>query len=248
MRMKRIVSLFLALVFVFTLIPAAAHAATIDYSVLEGRDILRGGSSGTVVTNLQKALVELGYLSSKPDGIYGEKTEDAVKAFQRKNGFAGVIGYGGVATMFTQGAIYGKKPIPAWSKESVDNNVSGEFEVSNFSMKYSAYLDGTVSFTNKETQHVTGICLYCWLVDDDNYVVPCNGYDYWMYWYPNVDFAKDSTWELSFSLNPSSKEMSRASSVRFIIGELAYDDGSVYINFDASEQPYYSTNYVLDRW
>lgn len=246
--MKRIISLFLALVFVFTLIPGIAHAATIDYSALEGRDILRSGSSGTVVTNLQKALVELGYLSSKPDGIYGEKTEDAIKAFQRKNGFAGVIGYGGVATMFTQGAIYGKKPIPAWSKESVTNNVSGEFEVSDFKMKYSAYLDGTVSFTNKETQHVTGICLYCWLVDPDNYVVPCDGYDYWMYWYPNMDVAKDSTWELSFSLNPSSKEMSRANSVHFIIGEIAYDDGSVYVNFDASEHPYFSPNYVLDRW
>lgn len=245
--MKRFISLFLTLVLVFALIPAA-HAANIDYRALEGRDVLRAGSSGSAVNSLQKALVELGYLSSSTDGIYGEKTEDAIRAFQRKNGFAGAIGYGGVATMFTQGAIFGKNPIPAWSRDSVANNVSGEFEVSDIKLRYSAALDGSLVFTNKETPHVTGICLYCWLEDADNELVTTDGYNYWMQWYSGIDVAKNGTVELLLTLDPTTKELSKARSAHFIVGEIAYDDGSVYINFNASEPPYEAPDYLLDRW
>ena len=35
---------------------------------------------------MQKRLKELGYLEDKADGVYGKKTEDAVKAFQKRNG------------------------------------------------------------------------------------------------------------------------------------------------------------------
>ena len=35
---------------------------------------------------LQQALIDLQYLTGKADGVYGNKTEAAVKEFQRKNG------------------------------------------------------------------------------------------------------------------------------------------------------------------
>ena len=45
--------------------------------------VLKVGSSGTEVKNLQNKLIELGYLSGKADGVFGTKTASAVKAFQK---------------------------------------------------------------------------------------------------------------------------------------------------------------------
>lgn len=46
------------------------------------------GSSGSTVTTIQQKLSRWGYYSGKVDGVYGSKTEEAVKYFQRKNGLA----------------------------------------------------------------------------------------------------------------------------------------------------------------
>lgn len=45
---------------------------------------LKKGSSGDAVTKLQKRLIELGYMKVEATGYYGEKTAEAVKAFQRR--------------------------------------------------------------------------------------------------------------------------------------------------------------------
>ena len=47
---------------------------------------LRCGCSGEEVKAMQQALIDLGYLEGKADGIFGNKTEKAVRNFQRKNG------------------------------------------------------------------------------------------------------------------------------------------------------------------
>src|SRR2546423_12323884 len=51
---------------------------------------LRRGSTGATVTDLQKKLVSLGYLSrdafSSGPGVFGPRTEHAVKLFQKANG------------------------------------------------------------------------------------------------------------------------------------------------------------------
>ena len=47
---------------------------------------MRQGDTGDNVTQLQEMLIELGYLSGKADGTYGDKTVEAVKAFQKNNG------------------------------------------------------------------------------------------------------------------------------------------------------------------
>ena len=52
----------------------------------DGYVTLQAGDSGTQVTNLQKRLRELGYMHSKADGIYGERTIEAVKKFEAAYG------------------------------------------------------------------------------------------------------------------------------------------------------------------
>ena len=46
------------------------------------------GSTGSTVTTIQTKLSRWGYYSGKVDGIYGSKTVEAVKYFQRKNGLS----------------------------------------------------------------------------------------------------------------------------------------------------------------
>ena len=59
---------------------------------------VKKGSSGTRIKHLQQALIGLGYLSGSADGIYGGKTTEAVKAYQRDFGL-GVDGSAGKNTM-----------------------------------------------------------------------------------------------------------------------------------------------------
>ena len=54
----------------------------------------RRGSSGQTVRTIQEKLIRWGYLDGTADGIYGSKTEAAVKLFQKKNGLTadGIVG------------------------------------------------------------------------------------------------------------------------------------------------------------
>ena len=49
-------------------------------------ETLRPGMSGETIVQLQQALIEQGYLTGNADGIYGRKTEKAVRNFQKKKG------------------------------------------------------------------------------------------------------------------------------------------------------------------
>jgi peptidoglycan hydrolase-like protein with peptidoglycan-binding domain len=55
---------------------------------------LKKGSKGQAVKDLQQALEALGLEVGGADGIFGQKTEDAVKAFQKLNGIDadGIVG------------------------------------------------------------------------------------------------------------------------------------------------------------
>ena len=46
---------------------------------------LYNGSRGDAVRRLQQALISLGYLNGRADGIFGNQTEEAVRKFQRAN-------------------------------------------------------------------------------------------------------------------------------------------------------------------
>ena len=52
------------------------------------------GSKGEQVRQVQQRLIDWGYMKGTADGIFGQKTYDAVVQFQRKNGLAvdGVVG------------------------------------------------------------------------------------------------------------------------------------------------------------
>lgn len=56
--------------------------------------ILRIGSTGGLVVKLQVRLNELGFPCGKPDGLFGQGTDIAVKAYQKSNGLLpdGVVG------------------------------------------------------------------------------------------------------------------------------------------------------------
>jgi len=57
-------------------------------------EILKRGSSGKRVIEVQRALQEAGFLNGGVDGLFGSDTEAAVKSFQRRSGLAadGMVG------------------------------------------------------------------------------------------------------------------------------------------------------------
>lgn len=81
----------------------------------EALALSKRGSVGSEVRNIQTRLINWGYLSGSADGVYGSKTEEAVKKFQRKNGLT-PDGIAGPATLAKIG-------LPS-SKSSYNSNVN----------------------------------------------------------------------------------------------------------------------------
>lgn len=67
---------------------------------------LQSGSVGVEVTALQSALTELGFYTGSVDGKYGTVTADAVKTFQKRNGYT----QDGIVTPAMQVLIYDGTP------------------------------------------------------------------------------------------------------------------------------------------
>lgn len=65
-------------------------------------DLYKRGSSGDTVREIQTRLKNWGYYSGDVDGIYGSRTEEAVRYFQRKNGLS-VDGQAGNQTLAALG-------------------------------------------------------------------------------------------------------------------------------------------------
>lgn len=79
------------------------------------------GSSGSEVTQIQKKLKAWGYYNGSIDGIYGTKTVNAVKYFQRKNGLT-VDGVAGTQTLNAMG-------ITSKSSSSSSSSYNGNLEL-----------------------------------------------------------------------------------------------------------------------
>lgn len=80
----RIISLILVIC-----ISAISLASCSRYTYSDSNSLMalsRMGSSGEEVRRIQSKLKSLGYYSSSVDGIYGSKTRDAVKTFQKNCG------------------------------------------------------------------------------------------------------------------------------------------------------------------
>ena len=83
--------------------------------------VLRQGSRGGEVKEVQRRLKMWGYYSGAVDGIYGAKTTEAVKYFQRKNGLAA----DGVAGKATFAALGMNDSVKALENQGRPGNQSG---------------------------------------------------------------------------------------------------------------------------
>ncbi len=79
--------------------------------------VLRQGASGGEVKELQRRLKQWGYYSGAVDGIYGAKTVEAVKYFQRKNGLT-ADGIAGKSTFEALGMMDSAKALEGGNKPS----------------------------------------------------------------------------------------------------------------------------------
>ena len=75
------------------LILALAVVFTVNFFVIAlaqsaAADLYKRGATGDIVAQIQTRLKNWGYYFGAVDGVYGGKTEDAVRYFQRKNGLA----------------------------------------------------------------------------------------------------------------------------------------------------------------
>ena len=87
-------------------VTATPKADDLDY-------YLENGASGTKVRTLQNRLIELGWLSGQADGKYGNATEYAVKAFQKRYSSLwddGVAGPDTLKQLYGAGAATAKTP------------------------------------------------------------------------------------------------------------------------------------------
>lgn len=97
--LKYIGRVLLILLLNFLLISAAANSLSAPETA---QTLSKIGSQGEEVRQIQKKLTELGYFTSKIDGIYGEKTKAAVTRFQRDNGLT-ADGIAGTKTLSALG-------------------------------------------------------------------------------------------------------------------------------------------------
>ena len=82
--------------------------------------VMQKGDSGEDVTGVQQRLYELGYLDNKANitGNFGDKTEEAAKAFQKKNSLTS----DGKVGNKTIGMLYGEKDVVSNSYKLGDTN------------------------------------------------------------------------------------------------------------------------------
>lgn len=87
MQSKKRLALSLALLFL-------VNIAIISLAQSAEAAVYKQGSSGDAVRTIQQKLTNWGYFGDSVDGVYGPKTAEAVKSFQRKNGLTpdGVAG------------------------------------------------------------------------------------------------------------------------------------------------------------
>ncbi|QUC67564.1 peptidoglycan-binding domain-containing protein [Aristaeella hokkaidonensis] len=107
MMKKQLLSLFLIFVLLLSV-------CTVSYAVKPAT--LSLNSTGDNVKSLQKSLISLGYLKGKADGVFGSKTEEAVKKFQKANDLT-VDGLAGADTQGAINAVLKKKNNASTSKQ-----------------------------------------------------------------------------------------------------------------------------------
>ena len=87
-------------------VPASVMAVTPDPSLPTAAPVMRTGSKGQEVKDLQPRLSALGFYSGEIDGEFGPGTKEAVTAFQKTNGLEadGIVGEETRALLFSVNA------------------------------------------------------------------------------------------------------------------------------------------------
>ncbi len=100
LKFRRLTAAFLMVSLFFT---SALAISSLNTKMGEDTDALsKYGSRGQEVRTIQQKLKNWGYYDGEVDGIFGSKTQAAVKAFQRKNGLT-VDGIAGPNTLRAMG-------------------------------------------------------------------------------------------------------------------------------------------------
>jgi len=101
--------------------PVGSPATTYEPITKENVIIIRSGTIGDVVLRLQTRLQELGYYTSRLDGVYLTDDIEAVRTFQKASG----LKVDGKAGYDTQTALYSENAIPAntTSTESIQQTL-----------------------------------------------------------------------------------------------------------------------------
>lgn len=117
MRARRLIRWGAALLVVLCISVTGASAAVLSW-----------GSRGADVRRVQEQLIRFGYLQGSADGIFGQKTYDAVVLFQQRNGLT-VDGRVGSATAAALGVSLSGTPQTTYRETELDilaRLVSGE--------------------------------------------------------------------------------------------------------------------------
>ena len=202
--------------------------------------MLRSGDRDKEVRGVQQRLIQLGYLKGKADGIYGQKTRQAIAAFQTKNGIHGIQGTSGVASELTQAALMSDRAVSA----------KGANRFSSFSWsgsrspvtigQYSISLNGSSGSLQYELhnenprQAIVAVTVRYWADGADGALVyPVQDNTMWF-----VHIPPGQTRTLSFEFVPNNS-LRRAALVKWNVIEVEFANGEVFISENLSaESPY----------
>ena len=101
--------------------PTSVWQVTPDPSLPTPEPVLRSGSRGEDVSNVQSRLKNLGYYTGEVDGQYGAGTKEAVSVFQRQNGLDadGIVGAETRQVLFSAAAkAFGPETTPEAGEEN----------------------------------------------------------------------------------------------------------------------------------
>ena len=127
--------------------PATQRALYSTSSGSTSYSTLRYNDRGSAVSNLQYTLYELGYYDGSVDGIYGETTRDAVRAFQIRNKITPVDGIAGSKTLsvlYSSSAIPDLEPQTTFTTLSLGSSGEAVLELKDTLIQL-GYLTGSVS-------------------------------------------------------------------------------------------------------
>ena len=233
-----------------TPVPTAAPVAYAYNSV--GYDI-KINQRGDEVKAIQERLIALGYLDDKADGAFGSKTKAAIESFQRNNGIHGNSSAYGVATAMTQAVLFSENAVPSYepprmssSSWTADGEVYSVYNAKLEKVDGKTTLNFLLSNDNPSSTIVALVVREWWVNSKGTIQKSPDGYTTWQtHWY-NMDIEPNTKHAISDSYVDGNKP-ANATQLRWVVTEIVYANGEVYMDYEASknpdyEIPYYSTD------